>query len=184
MQTLVSFLRGINMTGHNSLKMNDLAELFRTAGFSEIETYIQSGNVIFSSSEMVSDVEISSKIKEGIHKRFGYNIAVVIRTVPQLELIVKSNPFTIEVSFDPTKTAVIFLSDTPSAAGIEKLKGIETGPDRYAISGKEIYIYCPNGFGKSKLYANFFDKKLNVEGTARNWKTINTILEMAHQRKP
>jgi uncharacterized protein (DUF1697 family) len=170
------------MTGHNSLKMKDLAGLYNDIGFSEIETYIQSGNVIFSSSEKMSIDNISAKIKNSIRERFGYNIAVVIRTVPELRLIVNSSPFTNEVSFDPTKAAVIFLSDTPSVTGIAKLKGIETGPDRYWISGKEIYIYCPDGFGKTKLYANFFDKKLNVEGTTRNWKTINTILEKAEKR--
>jgi uncharacterized protein (DUF1697 family) len=170
------------MTGHNSLKMKDLAGLYNDIGFSEIETYIQSGNVIFSSSEKMSIDNISAKIKNSIRERFGYNIAVVIRTVPELRLIVNSSPFTNEVSFDPTKAAVIFLSDTASVTGIAKLKGIETGPDRYWISGKEIYIYCPDGFGKTKLYANFFDKKLNVEGTTRNWKTINTILEKAEKR--
>jgi uncharacterized protein (DUF1697 family) len=182
MQTLVSFLRGINMTGHNSLKMKDLAELYKVAGFSEIETYIQSGNVIFASPENLSFENLSSKIRDKILERFGYNVAVVIRTVQELRSIVKSNPYATEETFDKKKAAVIFLSDTPSEAGIQKLKGIDTSPDRYEISGKEIYIYCPNGFGKTRIYSNFFDKKLNVEGTARNWTTITTILDIAEKR--
>jgi len=183
MQTLVSFLRGINMTGYNSMKMKDLTDLYIDLGFSNVETYIQSGNVIFSFDENIKDEETSAIINKGILNKFGYNIAVAVRTVPELRLITKSNPFLSEASFDPAKTAVIFLTDNPSVTGIEKLKETDTSPDKYAISGKEIFIYCPNGFGKTKLYANFFDKKLNVQGTTRNWKTVNAMINLADKRK-
>jgi uncharacterized protein (DUF1697 family) len=179
MKTLVSFLRGINMTGHNSVKMKDLSELYKDLGFSNILTYIQSGNVIFSASEKNTDEEISEIIKIGIRERFGYNIAVMIRTVVEMKNLISANTFTGEPEFDITKSAVILINKVPDTEKVKALTLIDTAPDRFKISGREIFIYCPDGFGKTKLYANFFDKRLGVEGTTRNWKTINTMLDLA-----
>jgi uncharacterized protein (DUF1697 family) len=183
MQTLIALLRGINMTGHNSLKMKDLSKLFTDMGFSNVETYIQSGNVIFSSPENLVESEISDLLKKAILERFGYSVPVIIRTIQELKRVLIVNKFPSEELFDKTKMAVIFLNDLPSEAKIQDLSVIDTSPERYEISGREIFIYCPAGFGKSKLYSNFFDKKLGVVGTGRNWNTVNAILEMASKRQ-
>jgi uncharacterized protein (DUF1697 family) len=178
----ISFLRGVNMTGHNSLKMNDLTSLFKDSGFTDAVTYIQSGNVIFSSDDTDSEYLIASKIEKAILERFNYNIPVMIRTVEEMRNIMSVNPFLAEENFEPSKMAVIFLNEEASIDQIKKVINIDYPPDKFKIDGREIFIFCPNGFGRTKLYTNFFEKKMGVTGTARNWKTITTILKLAENK--
>jgi uncharacterized protein (DUF1697 family) len=170
------------MTGHNSIKMTDLSVVYENQGFKNAETYIQSGNVIFCSEADLPASEISVKIEKAIYSRFNYNIPVLIRTIEEMRNIVSANPFLREENFEPSKMSVIFLYEKPSEAQIQKVINIDYPPDRFRITGSEIFIYCPNGFGKTKLYTNFFEKKMGVTGTARNWKTITTLLQMAEKR--
>ena len=167
------------MTGHNSMKMNDLKLLFKDLGFSNSETYIQSGNVVFSTEEDLLIQELTSKIERAITKKFSYQVPVMVRTIEDMEKYMSLNPFLELTDFDPSKMAVLLLQETPSEAQIEIVKDVDYPPDRFKIIDKEIYIYCPNGFGRTKLYTNFFEKKMGVIGTARNWKTITTILGLA-----
>jgi uncharacterized protein (DUF1697 family) len=183
MQTLIAFLRGINMTGHNSVKMIDLSDLFAGLGFTDAETYIQSGNVIFSSTGKEPVQEISLRIEKAILERFNYIIPVLIRTVQELKDIVYSDPFVNEENFDPAKLAVIFLQEKCKISQIQKVKDIDYPPDKFKISGREIFIHCPNGFGRTKLYTNFFEKKMGVTGTARNWKTVTAILNVVDKKQ-
>lgn len=182
MKTYISFLRGINMTGHNSIKMTDLTVLFKNLGFYDAETYIQSGNVIFSCVDGLPVPDISSKIEKAILERFNLNVPVLIRTVEEMKKILTANPFLSQKNFDPSKMAVMPLSEKPSKAQIQKVINIDYPPDKFKIIGSEIFIYCPNGFGKAKLYTNFFEKKMGVTGTARNWKTITTLLNIAEKK--
>jgi len=182
MQTYISFLRGVNMTGHNSIKMTDLSALYKNLGFSDPETYIQSGNVIFSSVNELAVPDIAFKIEKAILERFEYYVPVMIRTVEEMGKLLSVNPFLDEENFEPSKMAVILLYENPSEAQIQKVINIEYPPDKFKISGSEIFIYCPNGFGRTKLYTNFFEKKMGVTGTARNWKTVTTILNIAEKR--
>jgi uncharacterized protein (DUF1697 family) len=182
MQKLISFLRGVNMTGHNSIKMTDLSDLYKSLGYRDAETYIQSGNVIFSPAGKATAADIAGKIEKGILERFNYNVPVMIRTLPEMEELVSSNPFLKEERFEPAKMAVIFLHEMPSDANIQKVINVYYPPDKFKIIGKEIFIFCPNGFGRTKLYTNFFEKKMNVIGTARNWKTITTITDLARKK--
>jgi uncharacterized protein (DUF1697 family) len=175
MQTYISFLRGVNMTGHNSIKMTDLAALFVKLGLMDAETYIQSGNVIFSDTGGISTNALSITIEKAILESFSYDIPVMIRTNKELHDLFSSNPFLEESNFDPAKMAVIFLHDTPSDSQIQKVANIDYPPDKFRIIGKDIFIYCPNGFGRTKIYTNFFERKMGVTGTGRNWKTITTI---------
>ena len=184
MQTLISFLRGVNMTGHNSIKMADLSKLYCQIGFCENKTYIQSGNVIFKASIEANRNEIASRITQGILQNFGYNIPIMIRDLDDLKHVKASNPYLGLKDFDPLKMAVIFLLHPPTEVAKEKMKNISYPPDQYYISDNEILTYCPNGFGKTKLYTNFFENKMGVIGTARNWKTVTTILDMAENFMP
>jgi len=170
------------MTGHNSMKMAQLLTIFNELGFKNVETYIQSGNVIFSGVEDLVLSDISIKIEKAIFDSFKYKVPVMIRTVKELNSIISSNPFLSENNFEPSKMAVIFLYENVSEAQIQKVINIDYPPDKFKISGREIFIYCPNGFGKTKLYTNFFEKKMSVTGTARNWKTISTIMQIAEKR--
>lgn len=178
MKSYISFLRGVNMTGHNSIKMTDLAALYNNIGFVNVQTYIQSGNVLFSDKNGISAADIPQLIENEILSKFSFVVPAMIRTADELNTLLSVNPFLNEANFDPAKMAVIFLHETPSEIQIEKVSNINYPPDKFQIIGSEIFIYCPNGFGKTKLYTNFFEKKMGVTGTARNWKTITTILHM------
>ena len=178
----ISFLRGVNMTGHNSIKMTDLSELFLKIGLKDAETYIQSGNVVFSEIGEILPSDLTSSIEQAILKRFNYVIPVMIRTRKELTDLFTSNPFLREPHFDPSKMAVIFLHEEPSDNQLRKVDDVDYPPDKFKIIGREIYTYCPNGFGKTKIYTNFFEKKMGVSGTARNWKTITTLLAIAEKK--
>jgi uncharacterized protein (DUF1697 family) len=182
MNIYISFLRGVNMTGHNSIKMTDLAALYRGMDFLSPETYIQSGNVVFGCDGSLSQAKISLAIETGIRKSFGFEVPVMVRSIPEMRKILTLNPFLQEINFDPAKTAVIFLQEGLTEAQIEKVAGVDYPPDKFKIIGQEIYTFCPNGFGKTKLYTNFFENKMKVKGTARNWKTITTLLGLAEKR--
>jgi len=182
MQTYISFLRGVNMTGHNSIKMSDLADLYIRLGLSDAETYIQSGNVIFSKPGNITREALSVKIEQAILEKFNYIIPVMIRTNQELSSMFSYNPFLGEPEFNPAKMAVIFLDTEPTDLQHKKVADIDYPPDKFRIIGRDIFIYCPNGFGRTKLYTNFFEKKMKVKGTARNWKTITTILALAEKK--
>ena len=179
MQTLISFLRGVNITGHNSIKMRDLSALYNDLGYNGAETYIQSGNVIFTENDVEPVSDISLKIEKAIFQRFGFVVPVMIRTLQDMQKLVSVNPFLNENNFDPAKMAVLFLHEECKISQIEKVADISYPPDKFVIKEREIFIYCPNGFGRTKLYTTFFEQKMGVTGTARNWKTISTIIENA-----
>jgi uncharacterized protein (DUF1697 family) len=183
MQTIISLLRGVNMAGHNKIKMTDLLSLFMEIGFKNAETFIQSGNIVFNDPESLSDAELTVKIEEAIRRKFKYNIPVINRTPEELRAILSLNPFAGEENFNPEKLAVIFLYEKPSELQIEKVNGINYPPDKFVIAGKEIYIYCPNGFGKSKVYTGFFENKMKATGTGRNWNTINALIKIAEKKE-
>ena len=170
------------MAGHNKIKMTDLSSLYKKIGFKDAETFIQSGNVVFSNPWNMSEANLTAKIEEAISKKFKYNIPVIIRTPEELKKIISLNPFINEENFNPERLAVIFLYEKPSEAQIERVKNINYPPDKFIIAGKEIFIYCPNGFGKSKIYTGFFENKMKVSGTGRNWNTINVLLKIAEKR--
>ena len=169
------------MAGHNSIKMTDLSSLFLKMGFADAKTYIQSGNVIFSGNDYSATAEIGLKIEKAILKRFNFDVPVMIRTAEEIKNLFSVNPFLNEPNFEPSKMAVLFLHDKATESQIQKVIDIDYPPDKFKIVGSEIFTYCPNGFGKTKLYTNFFEKKMGVTGTARNWKTITTILDLAEK---
>lgn len=169
------------MAGHNKIKMTDLSALYKKMGFKDAETYIQSGNVVFGILENLSETGLNVKIEEAILNEFKYNIPVINRTPEELRAILSLNPFAEEENFNPEKFAVIFLHEKPSESQIEKVGSINYPPDKFIIAGKEIYIYCPNGFGRSKIYTGFFENKMKVTGTARNLKTLNALINIAEK---
>jgi uncharacterized protein (DUF1697 family) len=183
MQTFVSLLRGVNMTGHNSVKMTELASLCRAMGCIDPQTFIQSGNIVFSVSDNTDPASLTSMIEEGIRDKWGYNVPAMIRTVVDLENIMSANPYLGVPGFDPARMAVIFLHEEASQEQIERVAGVNYPPDLFSIKGKEIYTWCPDGFGRTKIYTNFFEKKMKVTGTARNWKTVKSLLDLASERE-
>jgi uncharacterized protein (DUF1697 family) len=179
MHTYISFLRGVNMTGHNSIRMADLSLLYESLGFKENKTFIQSGNVIFKTDKQIAEKKIAEVIENGINEKYGYNVPAMIRSTNELRALFLSNPYLEIPGFDPSKMAVIFLHEIITSDQEGKMRNINYPPDKYQLSEKEIFIYCPNGFGRTKLYTNFFEAKMGVTGTARNWKTVTAILKLA-----
>jgi uncharacterized protein (DUF1697 family) len=128
-------------------------------------------------------VEISDKLEKAILEKFNYVVPVMIRTVDEIRSIISNNPFLSEERFDAARVAVIFLHEVPSETQIQKVINVSYPPDKFKITGSEIYTFCPNGFGKTKLYTNFFESKMGVTGTARNWKSVTTLLSMAEKKQ-
>lgn len=175
MITYISMLRGINVSGQKKIKMEELKKLYESLGFKNVQTYIQSGNVIFD----FSDTNISkliNKIEQKIKKSFNFDVPVLIRTKNDLQKLIANNPFTKK---DSSKLYVTFLSDTPIKSPLDEITKIKDKSEEFIISGKEIYLFYPNGYGRSKLTNNYFERKLKLSATTRNWKTVNKLLELS-----
>lgn len=179
MSTYIALLRGINVSGQKLIKMTELKELFEKQGFQNVLTYIQSGNVIFYSKEKSSD-KIKKIISNSIKQEFGFDVGVLVITPDIIEYVLKNNPF-IKKKKEVDKLYVTFLSEQPSAANVKKLNSTNYSPEEYIINGKLVYLYVPNGYGKTKLNNNLFENKLKVEATTRNWKTINKLWELSNK---
>jgi len=178
MQTFISILRGINVSGQKKILMADLKLLYEGLKFSDVKTYIQSGNVSFKTKEKLSDVELAGKIEKAIYKKYSFEVPVIIRNEDELIKITSSNPFLKKKGIDIKKLHVTFLSQIPGKAEIDNISEVDYSPDRFAINGKEIYLHIPESYGETKLSNNFFEKKLKVKATTRNWNTVNQLLEM------
>jgi uncharacterized protein (DUF1697 family) len=170
-------LRGINVSGKNRIKMEELRELYESLGFENVQTYVQSGNLIFESTE-TDAAKISTKIEKKIERVFGFDVPVFVRTKSEFQRLIKNTPF---AGKDTTKLHVTFLSEAPTNLPIDELNAAKAKNEEFSISGKEIYLYCPNGYGITKLSNNFFERRLNVSATTRNWKTVSTLLSMAEK---
>ena len=181
MQTFISILRGINVSGQKKILMADLKTLYEKLKFKDVNTYIQSGNVSFKTNEKLSDTQLAEKIEKAIHKKYNFLVPVVIRNREELKKIISSNPFLKDKNIDVEKLHITFLSDTPVKSSVESIEGIDFSPDKFIIKEKEIYLHIPESYGETKLSNNFFEKKLNVTATTRNWNTVNKLLEMTSQ---
>lgn len=181
MITYISILRGINVSGHNIIKMDQLKKLMASLGFENVQTYIQSGNIIYQSKK-TDPKKLSESIKKGIQKDFGYDVPVHTLTIDTLETIIKNNPFT-KLSLDTSFLHVTFLAAMPDPAKIEILKSMDTKKDTFEIIEQTMYIYCPNGYGNTKLSNTFIENKLKIGATTRNWKTTNELLHLVKKIK-
>jgi uncharacterized protein (DUF1697 family) len=179
MPTFISILRGINVSGHKKILMADLRALYEKLGFNNVQTYIQSGNVVFVYDDDKSNLAIAETIEHAIEKEYKFQVPVLVKQVDDLVSTIKNNPFTEEAGADPSRVAVTFLESLPTSETLKKLEGVDHPPDRFIIDGLNIYIFCPKSYGNSKLSNNFFENKLKVRATTRNWKTINKLVEMS-----
>jgi uncharacterized protein (DUF1697 family) len=171
----VALLRGINLGARNKLAMADLRALVTELGADDVETYVQSGNVVFASGGSASALE--RQIEERIRRDHGYEVPVLVRTAPELAKVVADNPF-LRAGNDQTKLHVTFLAAAPGRARVEAPPG--SGADEFSIVRREVYLHCPDGYGRSKLSNAFFEKQLGVVATTRNWRTVTTLAELAN----
>lgn len=169
-------LRGINVGG-KKVPMVELREVYDALKFKNIRTYIQSGNVLFETKK-TEEAALSKVLEKKIAARFGFDVPVVIRTAGELASVLKKNPFLKEKNLQEDKLYITFLAEIPAKELLEKIKVPDGSPDRFEIAGKEIYLYCPGGYGETKLSNNFFESKLKVKATTRNWRTSNELMKM------
>ncbi len=178
MMTYISILRGINVGGAKKILMGDLKKLYEELGFNKVVTYIQSGNVIFQNAEVLSDEAAAGVITKAIYKKYGFEVPVLVRTQEEMETTQSNNPFPRDKNLDPEKMHVTFLAELPAKEYLDSIIKYHHSPDRFEIIGKDVFLYCPNGYGKTKLSNSFFENKLKVLATTRNWRTVNTLAEM------
>jgi len=177
-KTYLSLLRGINVSGKNKIKMADLKTAYEVLGFVAIQTYIQSGNVVFR--YKTTDLKLlEDKIQRQITAAFGFDIPVFIRTLNDVQDIVSNTPF---AGKDETRQYVTFLKEAPDLFPLDAINKTKHESEIVSILEKNIYLYCPIGYGRTKLSNTFFEKKLKQAATTRNWKTVNTLLEYAAEK--
>ncbi|WP_159882004.1 DUF1697 domain-containing protein [Paenibacillus puerhi] len=176
MTVQLALLRGINVSGQKLIKMAELKQMFEALGFTRVQTYIQSGNVLFDPSGLTESAEpLHKRIEKGIEATFGYQVPVVVRTVGDLERILTGCPFPADSLASGESLYVALLAQSPSEEGVQRLLACSSEIDEYRLAGDEVYILCRQGLGKSMFSNNFLEKKLKVAATTRNWQTMNKL---------
>jgi len=174
MNTFIALIRGINVGGHKKIFMADLKLLFESLGFEQVTTYIQSGNVVFSSEKKVN---LANKIAEAIEIKYGFKVPVLVKKGSELSETLSKCPFYDEKR---EKSYFILLKESPSQENIELTTGFSNPNEEFHIEGDCVYIYYAEGAGKAKMGNNFFEKKLKVIATARNYRTMTKLLALAN----
>ena len=177
MTTFVSLFRGINVGGHQAVRMNELKELHESLGLRDVVTYIQSGNVVFTGDD-ADPAQLSQQIEDAFAQKFGLHANVMVRTSAQLQDIIANNPFQNQPLKESKWVVVLFLTTRPESAALEELQKTYTGPEELYLIGQELYIYYPHGIGRSKLTNTLIERKLKTSGTGRNWNTILQLQKM------
>lgn len=173
MATYVALLRGVNI-GQNLLKMDRLRELCGKIGMKNARTYVQSGNLVFEADGNASKWERALERRLAGETRLP--VSVLIRTAAEMKKVLAGNPFVKEKGIDTKRLAVVFLQEAPSKSALEKMHAVDAGNERFHCAGREIYIHCPDGFARTKLYA--LDKFLAQRTTTRNWNTVTKLSAM------
>lgn len=179
--TFVALLRGVNVGGKNRLPMKALAAFFEEAGAAEVRTYIQSGNVLFTSAPEKA-ARIGTAVTARIRERLGFDAPILLRSGAELASVAKGNPF-LRAGVDPATLHVLFLPERPAAAAVAALDRDRSPPDAFEVRGAEIYLCLPDGMGRTKLGVDYFDRALSTRCTARNWRTVTTLLQLAGGRR-
>jgi uncharacterized protein (DUF1697 family) len=167
----VALLRAINLAGRNKVAMSDLRELVTRLGFSEVRTFIQSGNVVFRSDKK-DTARLERLLEAETEKRLGIKVDYFVRSAEEWRAIVAANPFRNEARRDPGHLLVAFLKDVPSADDVDALRAAIVGREVVRSVGRQAYIVYPDGVGRSRLTSVLTEKKLGTRGTARNWNTV------------
>lgn len=178
MNTYIALLRGINVGGHKKVPMAELRELLSNSGFKNVQTYIQSGNIIFQSSEKVSKLE--TDIHELILNKFGFEVSVTVRTNKEMQLVFDACPFSNEKK---EKSYFIILNKIPESNLVEAVDQLLYENDEIIIKKSCLYFYSSLGYGNTKFNMNTYERKLNVTGTARNYNTLVKLLSLSAELK-
>jgi uncharacterized protein (DUF1697 family) len=175
--TYVALLRGINVGGHKKVSMTDLRGVLRSLGYTDISTYLQSGNALFSSARQEPE-QLSLEIERGIAGQLRLEVRVMIRTPEELAAVVDANPFR-EATADPTRLHVSFLSAQPDVERLAAIDARQFEPERFHVGDRAIYLWYPSGAGQARLTNAILERRLGVSATARNWNTVTKLLDLA-----
>ena len=170
MTRYITLLRGINVGGHAKVSMDDLRRLFLHLGYTGVTTYIQSGNILFTTAAH-DPAQLTSDIEQALARELDLTITVLLRSLEEITIVTQANPF-LSRGVDPTKLHVTFLRELPLPTRIAQLQPPASTPDEYIPIGREIYLHCPHGYGNTKLNNAFFERQLQVPATTRTWNTI------------
>jgi uncharacterized protein (DUF1697 family) len=181
MTRYASMLRAVNVSGQRKLKMTELRELCESLGHSDVETYLQSGNILLTT--RMAQTKLGPSLSDAIAREFGYSdVDVLVWTAGELASLIQTNPF-LARGCDPAKLHVTFLARDPGAVAIESIGTDRYIPDEFAAGKKAVYVYCPNGYGRTKLNNAFFERKLDVPATTRNWQTVSNLYALTRGQK-
>ena len=176
---VISMLRGVNVGGHNKIKMDALRALYESLGLKSVQTYVQSGNVIFTTGKRSLD-QLAKDIEDAIERQFGFRSSTILRTPAELREVIQKNPFAGRLDVEPGKLQVTFLASDPGKDARDKVLAMKIDPEELAFGIREHYTYFPNGAGQSKVPAAM-ERALKTPGTARNWNSVTKMLEMAEK---
>ncbi len=178
MSVVISLLRGINVGGNHKIKMDALRDLYASLDLRDVQTHVQSGNVVFRTKER-NLARLTKRIEDAIEQAFGFHSNVIVRTRAEWSDVIARNPFAKRTGIEPSKLLVTFLGGFPEAEALKKLHAIKADPEELHINGRELYIYFPDGVGRTKLPWASIEKILKVPGTARNWTSVVKMIEIA-----
>ena len=175
----LALLRGINVSGKRIIKMDQLCLLFELLTYRNVKTYIQSGNVVFET-EIKDNLLIKNTIESAINNRFGFDVKVFIFSKPDWEEVILNNPFNNDKIINFDKLYISFLSSIPDNKLIDLMTAVKSPDERFYLSKNVIYLYCPDGYGQTKLTNTFIESKSKLNATTRNWKTVFKIKELIY----
>lgn len=178
MTVFVSLFRGINVGGNHPVKMTELKALHELLGLRNVVTYIQSGNVLFTS-DTTDTLQLERDIEKAFSDKFGFHSHTVVRSLSDIQSIIANTPFQHSHDKESKRIAVLFLVTSAAVNALEEIRKVYNGPEEIVILGKEAYIYYPEGMGRSKLTPALLEKKLGTSSTARNWNTVLKLQELA-----
>ena len=179
MPVIVSLLRGVNVGGH-LIKMDALRDLYESLGLRKVETFIQSGNVVFTT-QARDRAALAKRIEDAIEKKFGFRSDVILRSTEELRDALARNPFAQRQDIDPAKLLISFLGCDPDPEGCTKVRALDIHPEEMHIDGREIYVYFVNGMARPKLSWHLLGKHLKAPATGRNLTTVRKLLAIAER---
>jgi uncharacterized protein (DUF1697 family) len=180
MAVVISLLRGVNLGAHNRIKMDELRGIYESLGLRDVETFIQSGNVVFRTAARGLNT-LPRRIEEAIARKCGIRTFVVLRTCDEWREAIARNPFAGRSDIDPARLLVSFLAGAPGEDACRKALAMQVAPEELRIFGRELYVYYANGLARPKTSMAIVERALGTSGTGRNWNTVTRLLEIAER---